>query len=267
MNKQYRWVVLAAGVAACVLVPGASFALDLGDNITISDNISTGTGWYGNHEDQEVEPNCLTGQAWDLEGFFLNEDVLSVVSGFNLITGRDGFDAGDIFLDITGDAQYGPANTGTGGDQSNPLVTSNLFGYDYVLDVDWSAGTYDVYSLSSGTTLRVYYNQNDESNPWRYNSGGELMQNDVGFSYASGLSNADAGGMLGGNHRVASFDLSFLAGEDFISHLTIECGNDNLMGQGEIPSVPEPATAVLFGLGVLLMAGKKAVSRGKCERA
>jgi hypothetical protein len=252
MNRAFRWMLV--GIGAFMLAEGAAFALTLGDNITISDGVFTGTGWYSNREDQEVEPNNVTGQVWDLEGFFLDDEMLSVVGGFNFAAGQDGWDAGDVFLDITGDARYGTANTGTGGDQSYPAIINNTFGYDYVLDINWGAGTYDVYALDAGSTVRVYYNQNDESNPWRYNSGGELLYDDVSFSYLTGLSNADVGGLLGGSHNVAAFDLSFLDPGEFTSHLTVECGNDNLMGQGVI--VPEPATASLLVLGLAFMAGR-----------
>jgi len=33
------------------------------------------------------------------------------------VGGQDGWKSGDIFLDVTGDAKYGPANTGTTGSE------------------------------------------------------------------------------------------------------------------------------------------------------
>ena len=54
-----------------------------------------------------------------------------------------------------------------------------------------------------------------------------------------------------GTHNAVTVDLSFLdPGAEFISHFTMECGNDNLMGQGTV-SVPEPATMLLLGFGLL----------------
>lgn len=266
-----RTVCLAAVMA--LLVAGGAQALSLGQNITIFDGMGSGTGWYGTQEDQEVEPGNQTGQQWDLEGFFLRNTTLTLVSGFDLENGAWGngrlFRSGDLFLDIDGDAQYGPANTGTLGDDKYPAIVQNTFGYDYVLtyrDASDAFGNpmFDVYALDAdSTTVRVWYTQNDESNPWRYNDGGTLVYSGS-FNYFSGLSDADVGGLLGGNHYAAQVDLMFLFTEfghrTFTSHFTIECGNDNLMGRGTM-IVPEPASFALLGLGLAAMACRAALRK------
>jgi hypothetical protein len=44
----------------------------------------------------------------------------------------------------------------------------------------------------------------------------------------------------------------------------MECGNDNIMGEGKMYPNPEPATLVLMGIGLLGMAG---VARKKMRKA
>ena len=254
---------ICATLLALVLAGGVASALDLGDNITISDGVGTGTGWYSiSREDQEVEPNCVAAQIWDLEGFFLDANMLSLVSGYDLENGETGngmlFEYGDLFIDVDGNAVYGPAASGSGGDQSYPLIVANTFGYDYVLTYAGASDPvtgdplFNAYALNTGdTTLRVYYNQNDESNPWRYNAGGDLVYSGS-FRYFSGLADAEVANLQGGSHYAAQVDLGFLADlgvRDFISHFTYECGNDNLMGAGTL-IIPEPATMTLVGLGI-----------------
>ena len=172
-----------------------------------------------------------------------------MVGGYNFANGNQGYMSGDIFLDVNGDAAYGSANTGTNSGSNGLQDVQNTYGYDYVLDLDFDTMTYDVVALlPDSSTTTVYYSQNDESNPWRYAGGGEILAQDVSMSYFTGLGDADVAGLLGGYHNAVAVDLAFLGAVDFTVHNAIQCGNDNLMGRSVI--VPEPASVALMGLGL-----------------
>lgn len=96
----------------------------------------------------------------------------------------------------------------------------------------------------------TYYGINYGSGPWRYVPDGDLNLISSGHSiiYQTGISDGDVG-LLGGTHNAVTVDLGFLGSNvTFISHFTMECGNDNLMGRGVIP---EPGTLLLLGSGML----------------
>jgi hypothetical protein len=123
-------MVLMAGV----LLAGNAMGLGLGTNVTIWDQSGqSAANW---NENNEVEPGMATGDAWDLEGVFVNRNApanqpstnvdLNLVGTYNFVNGQSGLTSGDLFIDQSGDAIYGDTNT-------VPLDPLGLMGWDFAL--------------------------------------------------------------------------------------------------------------------------------------
>lgn len=259
-------LILALAVAGVFANCPGALAADYGTEITIYDGIgSNGSGIY--KEDNEAEPGMVQSQVWDLEGFFLKNKALTIVGGYNFYTGYNGMDAGDIFVDIDGDAVFSP--NVIPGYNYNPgynQISNSLLKYDYVLDINWGLSTYDIVKLNTNSMLmNTLYGEahNKASNPWIYMSGGDVISSASFLDYGK-VSQNDTG-LLGWNgnnkHFAATFNIDEInMSNGALFHNTMECGNDNLLGMAEPiveTPVPEPSTMLLGALAFAGMAFKR----------
>ncbi|MDD2898777.1 MAG: PEP-CTERM sorting domain-containing protein [Desulfuromonadaceae bacterium] len=253
--------------AATLLGSGSAYATPYGTEITKYDGLAP-NGLGAAKEDNEAESGMVQSQVWDLEGFFLKNKALTIAGGYNFYTGQEGMAAGDIFIDINGDAVYAPnliPNYNYNPGYKN--VSNSNFKYDYVLDVNWGNGTFDLVKLTDSSLVQdteygAQYNK--ASNPWLYVSGGSVIS--TGSFNTYGKVSKDDTGFSGwgtdNRHFVATFDISPIdLSNGALFHNTMQCGNDNLIGQSA--PVPEPGSMVLLGLGVFSLAvyGKRRINR------
>ena len=271
----------AALLIGALLGMSSAQATNYGSNITIYDTmVSGGVGsWYnrgnpgpppaGGGEDQEVEPRMVNTQAWDLEGFYLNNATLTMIGGYNF---KDGvihqghtYTTGDLFI-AKGDTP--PLFGVTAPDTTPNSTVSNSFGYDYVIHMNFADNTFTAYAIDGATQVQTVIEPlNDGSSPWKYVSGGTSLGSGS-LSYSGPLADADVNGNIsapeggpalqGGSHYVAALDLADLLGDGtYYFHYTFECGNDLLMGQVSITgsNVPLPGAVWLLGSGLLGLVG------------
>jgi hypothetical protein len=251
MRKILQSCVLAG--IAFLLITGQSFATPFGANITVWDKMGSSSS-----EDNEVEPNDVLAQSWDLEGFYLNGNSLTMIGGFNFLTGAVGggntYKSVDIFISTNpGAVQYGnPAVSNS----YNYQTQKNIFGYNYVLDMDYATQSYQVYLVNEDAIFSdVFFQQNAGSNPYQYVSGGTAVGGVRSFQYNSNpdLTGLGLQGMGGDNfHNALTVDIGFLPEEtSFFAHFTEGCGNDTLASIGA--TTPEPATIVLVAGGLFVL--------------
>lgn len=248
-----RKVGVLVGVGICALALSAS-AISIGSNITIFDGATGRTPTAGvgvGMEDQETDYGATWAQEWDLEGFFWDAGTrtLTGVGGFDFKNGTGGQKAGDLFIDINGDAKIPAVET----------VPASLQGFDYCIDFAWndygpaSLG-YKIVDLTDPAhqpvILQTSWSSRLGSDPYRLVSGGLVLGTGVA-GYTTGLTDADVG-LLGGTHNAFSINLSWLAAKSFTVHETMTCGNDGF--NGHVPDGGAMVTLLgiaLVGIGAL----------------
>lgn len=248
---------------ACVGTVLAMATMSHSAEITIWDTLGTGGTGVGS-ETGETEPGTVNNNSWDLKrvdysvNMSANTRNVTLYGGYDFKNGQSAsgapngkFLGGDVFFDIYAPTMlYGvtaPTPSYVNGTPSTrgDYQIYNNFGYDYVVQLDWANSQWNLLQINSASKLlSTYYTDLDfskRSNPWRYDSGGTLIETGV---LTLGAANPDF-----------SLSLTFtkLPVNNYLGvHYTMQCGNDNLMGStgGSPDPIPDGGLSImLLGLG------------------
>jgi len=187
------------------------------------------------------------GNTYDVEAIYFDNDAeygyIAIISGVaplavrNSGTYQDGYMAGDIGISLTS----GTGNYEYGIDINNDFVGgSELINAQLMSVSDWA---------------RVGFFP--EADPWKINSGSAAGSGIVQAFYTGFTEEYDS---LYNGHYVLEVaflleDLGLSFGDELTIHWTMECGNDYLDLVATVDPIPEPATMVLFGTGLIGIAG------------
>jgi hypothetical protein len=274
MKKGFFTKVLSISIlTAGLLVPGAGVeAKSIGTSglLGIFDS-----SWVQFQNNGSAEDGTLGrgpgGQKFDAEYLLYRLDgnrlSLGLQTGFNLITGRTKFRdnlyfAGDLALSFDGKA-------------SSKRPSSYEYAVDFglrTLDIDGDrvgakrnnakdpAGVYKV-RKKNGWNNDTY----DGASPFAMDRGwildDALLSNDTGKGKSSNVWSF---------YRIVTLDLDKILGEGWAfdgflldAHWTMSRGNDQIKGSVDVAPVPEPATMLLFGTGLLGLGGLLRRQAGK----
>jgi len=217
-----------------------------------------GSEWDGYSTDGDgVLGPGVGGQAYDVEniGLFIDGTLVhfGLKTGFDLTDGLyGGYIAGDLALNVDGDAFY-----------EYGIKVSDGSGWG--VNTGNSAVTYELWEVTSWNSVVIGSHQT-ASDPLNINTGSLLAswtQNNAYGVSGSDIDNDPANPLEKSYVIEGAFARSLLdnLGSEATLHWTMGCGNDHL----EVTNspVPEPATMMLLGTGLIGLAGARRRVRKK----
>jgi len=224
--------ILLLSVVTVILTGMNSMATPIWNDSTF--NISEYSSRFSEDQNTNYLDPGYGGQPYDVE--YLGLSVADGKLYFGLQTGVN-----LISPAITGNNQPGDLAFDIGNDGS----------WDYGLRIWESSASL----LDASDWLDVRYPQHDISNPWRVDSGVASGNMGVDFNF---LKRTGTDGFGNGTFWIEGYiDIAALGLSSFdtaiASNFTMYCGNDN--GKAVVAPVPEPATMLLLGTGLIGIAG------------
>ncbi len=242
--KNFTKVILLTALAVFLANTSA-----ISTTIKIDGSFDRTNEWAGYFTDDDgiVGPGG-GGQAYDTEflGLYFDSDTVyfGLQTGFDLRYGRTYHGKkivpGDLSLDVNGNGTY-----------------------DYAIDFSIAYNDVITYSLIDMTEKDskwgdvIYSSHYAEGNPLEAISGNVLST----FAGAFSADNNDRYGHTHSDVIEGFFDIGLLSaytGESMKFHWTMGCGNDVIEAKASFLPIPEPATMLLLGSGLLSLA---AISR------